>query len=305
MFKGYRDGRFAIGLILGIGIGIFWILILDVSSPLIDPSTSSMTDCGGTANDCGNNSNGVPDRGYWLRRFFALEDTLAQWIMMAFTIAAAFLLLGTLRATQEMARETSQIGNDQINAANDAVRVAAQQFRAGFKPWISVDMKGAFLGRLRHDDPPMVEPGPSETSRLTTIHGETFVTNIGTIPVTIEDFDLRAADWSRWAYVHNTPAHLKAKKVDFFAIIPSGTTIQINPMSGVTEHHMPIATFTLPAMNRVDFKMDPPPLIGKIVYSDPMGVRYEHNFAFVARPSWGKGFSRYGGRKYNYEREIK
>jgi hypothetical protein len=64
--------------------------------------------------DCGNDYDFAPDRWYWLRRAIAIEDTLAQWIMMTFTVAAAVLLFGTLRATQEMAADTRQIGKDQL-----------------------------------------------------------------------------------------------------------------------------------------------------------------------------------------------
>ena len=51
-----------------------------------------------------------------------------------------------------MAAETSRIGEAQVKASNEAVesaqaaaQVAVQQFRAGFKPWISVELKGPFV----------------------------------------------------------------------------------------------------------------------------------------------------------------
>jgi len=50
--------------------------------------------------------------------------------------------------------------------------------------------------------------------------------------------------------------------------------------------------------------MRPPPVMGKVIYSDPMGTRYVHGFAFVASSVGGEEFMRYGGKKYNYDEEM-
>lgn len=58
----------------------------------------------------------MPDWWYWPRRLFSFEDTVAQWVMMVFTVVAALLLLKTLRATQEMAKDTRELGEAQVRA---------------------------------------------------------------------------------------------------------------------------------------------------------------------------------------------
>jgi hypothetical protein len=60
---------------------------------------------------------------HWDGGLVSSRDTLAQWIMTVFTVVAAALLFGTLRiardtllATQDMARDTSRIGEAQVRA---------------------------------------------------------------------------------------------------------------------------------------------------------------------------------------------
>ncbi len=57
------------------------------------------------------------DQRWWLiARVVYMDDTAAQWIMMVATIFAAYLLLRTLWATQEMVRDTRDIGEAQTRA---------------------------------------------------------------------------------------------------------------------------------------------------------------------------------------------
>lgn len=113
MFKSYWRNGFTVGIAVGLFAGIILVLALDWT---IDPDASAQANCKSTADNCANNSEGLPHGWYWLRRFFAMEDSLAQWIMMIFTVAAAGLLLLTLRATQKMAAGTREIGEKQVRA---------------------------------------------------------------------------------------------------------------------------------------------------------------------------------------------
>ncbi|UYV37778.1 hypothetical protein N4R57_01275 [Rhodobacteraceae bacterium D3-12] len=96
MFKRFTDGAFLLGLILGFGITLLFFLTLEVTSPVKNPPPSEVSHCATGTNECAHDDNSVPDWWYWPRRLFSLEDTLAQWIMMVFTVAAAGLLVGTL-----------------------------------------------------------------------------------------------------------------------------------------------------------------------------------------------------------------
>lgn len=91
--------------------------------------------------------------------------------------------------------------------------------------------------------------------------------------------------------------------VDFFAIIPSKSAIQIDSW-GARNCQATFDDIEITPENREHFLMTPPPVIRKVVYSDPMGTRYAHHFAFVASPAWGNDFRRYGGIKRNYEIQI-
>lgn len=228
---------------------------------------------------------------------------------LAAGIVSIVLIFLTLRATQVMARDTKDIGDAQVSASNaailvaqDANKVAAQQFRAGFKPWISVDVRGPFIDLTHVNHIRMFDDG--EKQRMVPLTAQTFITCIGDIPVTIEDFELLLAEGDAWPYVFNPPKWLGAKNGDFFTILPSKTTIQVDPRLGVGENTTSFNGITLTPENRADFMANPPPVVGRVIYSDPMGVKYEHRFAFVASPAWGHSFKRWGGRERNYEREI-
>lgn len=216
---------------------------------------------------------------------------------------------GTTLATRQMAEDSKAIGDSQVQASIDAVatarsanEVAAKQFRAGFKPWISVEIRGPFID-MRGENP-IRAFADGETHRMVALHASTFIHCVGDIPATIEDFDLRLIEGQDWPYVENPPPGFGAVPADFFTILPSKNTIQICPRLGITNHAMSFNGITLTPENRSNFMMHPPPVVGKIIYSDPMGFRYEHRFAFVAYPTWGDSFKRYGGREYNVEREI-
>tara|TARA_R110002051_G_scaffold30487_1_gene70510 strand:- start:14366 stop:15184 length:819 start_codon:yes stop_codon:yes gene_type:complete len=113
MFKSNWRNGLTLGLAIGLFAGIILVLALNWS---IDPTASGPSYCNSGTDGCANYREDMPERWYWLRRFFVLEDTVAQWIMMAFTIAAAGLLLATLRTTQNMAADTREIGEAQVRA---------------------------------------------------------------------------------------------------------------------------------------------------------------------------------------------
>ncbi|MEP1588431.1 MAG: hypothetical protein ABJR46_13020 [Tateyamaria sp.] len=116
MLKGDRNGDVARGVIIGFLVGGVLFTALGQSSIPVDVTTQAISDCSTNTDNCANNREGVPSGWYWFRRLFALEDTIAQWIMMAFTIAAAGLLLATLTATRDMAKSTREIGQSQVRA---------------------------------------------------------------------------------------------------------------------------------------------------------------------------------------------
>lgn len=115
-----NEGQFAVGLTLGIGAAALLYVALDASLTEV-PNDLGYQERG--KQEASNEGQRGPDRWFWLRRIVALEDTLAQWIMMLFTAIAAALLWQTLVATrrtvaisQEMAKDTREIGRLQTRA---------------------------------------------------------------------------------------------------------------------------------------------------------------------------------------------
>jgi hypothetical protein len=109
MSKGYRNGAFALGLVVGGGLALNLFLWLDYKAKYEgDQPTNSN---GGTqSSEIGS---------YWdmlIGTFISPSDTLAQWIMAIFTIAVVVLVYRTLVATQDMARDTRDIGQKQARA---------------------------------------------------------------------------------------------------------------------------------------------------------------------------------------------
>jgi len=242
------------------------------------------------------------------------QEQMAQFTRIMGYAAIAGLFIGlvsviaiflTLRATQKMAAETSRIGDAQVKASNEAVKtaqdanaVAAKQFRAGFKPWIRVEVREPFVDQSRFSI--LFEAGEE---RSVPVYSETFIHCIGDIPATIEHFSIKLADHGEWSYAQNPPDGW-SNDVDYFHILQSNTSVQIDRSRGVNSGTTWFADVILNGENISSFCLRPPPIIGTVIYSDPMGVRYEHNFAFVMTQAMLGKFKRYGGTAYNYEQEI-
>jgi hypothetical protein len=116
MSEGYRNGAFALGLVVGGGLVLNLFLWLDYKANYEGdkPSTENSS---GERSEVG---------GFWdnlIETFISPSDTLAQWIMASFTIAVVLLVWRTLIATQDIARDTSRIGEAQVRAYLSAVNV--------------------------------------------------------------------------------------------------------------------------------------------------------------------------------------
>lgn len=250
-------------------------------------------------------------------------DPFPQWLMAIFSVVATgasiyavCLLHGTLSATRYIVRDTRRAARAAVrstdatliaaNAAKESNDLARQQFQASNKPWISVEMRGPFI--------PMEQEnyirgfGDGEMQRHVPVQASTVIHCIGDIPVTIEGFALSLMEGPDWPYVQNPPDGFGANVADFFTVLPSKESIAVDPRLGLVDqmegHRMPFNFIMLTPDNRTDFMMRPPPIVGQVIYSDPFGQQYRHMFAFVASPTWGSTFKRYGGRRLNREEAI-
>jgi len=105
----YKNGAFALGLIVGIGIALNLFLWLDYKAQYKGNQTPS-----GYSNNGGNQVGNTWER--IIGTFVSPSDTLAQWIMAVFTVAVVILVWRTLIATQRMAFDTRHIGEAQVRA---------------------------------------------------------------------------------------------------------------------------------------------------------------------------------------------
>ena len=136
MSKGYRDGTFGFGL----AVGAFGLLAVFVAVHFfyqeISASPNSVHSTAHTGDQCGEGDK--PVWGPYWGICFVLSDTIAQWIMMAFTVIAAGLLYGTLR----QANKTNVAAINAANAAGNANEIARSNFERSNRAWLYVRLGG-------------------------------------------------------------------------------------------------------------------------------------------------------------------
>lgn len=107
MSRGFRNGDFAVGLVVGICGTLIFILFGEQIYELVNCISQTQCDKHTTPDE----HQKEPNWWYWTRRIVAAEDTLAQWVMALFSIAAVALIWRTLaqtNKTNEFAVKTSQ-----------------------------------------------------------------------------------------------------------------------------------------------------------------------------------------------------
>jgi hypothetical protein len=117
----YRNGAFALGLVTGVGIALNLFLWLDYRARQAE-KTNSPSDQASQNSQVGKYWDGL------IGTFVSPSDTLAQWIMATFTIAATVVLILTLRS----ANKTNRAAIDASNAAIEANEIMRREQR----PWI-------------------------------------------------------------------------------------------------------------------------------------------------------------------------
>lgn len=144
MNKQFSDGVFAIGLIAGISLTI--ILTLFVSSGYEETTqlAYAVDRTGTEAFQCGESNK--PVWGPWFGLCFGIYDTIAQWLMMAFTVVATALLFGTLI----QANRTNRYAIQAANAANEANAIMRNEQR----PWVTfireIECEAIDIGHALH-----------------------------------------------------------------------------------------------------------------------------------------------------------
>jgi hypothetical protein len=161
MPKRFTDGYFALGLTVGLFSAIIFGLFIS-SGYQPDTQLAYAVDQGSNhTNQCGNGNE--PVWGPWFGLCFGLYDSIAQWMIMVFTIVAAVLLYGTLIQANKTnlaaikaattASETNQILRDEqrpwVALERDLTCEFSDLGHAGKISW-NYDLENKSLG-LAHD----------------------------------------------------------------------------------------------------------------------------------------------------------
>jgi hypothetical protein len=180
MSKGYRDGAFALGVVVGAGIVLNLILWLGYQDQRkADQSASA------DSHEKGEQVN--TDIDWFIGTFINPSDTLAQWIMAIFTIAIVVLVWRTLIATQDIARDTRDIGQKQARAymflrignvefsitenkdgSNLVVKIAVELTNSGSTPSYSPIIYYDIQEAVQSDIIPQAQPDTMQSSPINT-----------------------------------------------------------------------------------------------------------------------------------------
>ena len=123
----WRNG-FASGLVFSVLFVAAFVVVSSVGHEGVSEVTNNIDQSANKTNHCGDGNE--PVWGPWFGLCFGLFDTIAQWMMMAFTVVAAGLLYGTLR-------QASKTNSAAIKAAEAANRTN-QIMRDEQRPWLKI-----------------------------------------------------------------------------------------------------------------------------------------------------------------------
>lgn len=180
-------------------------------------------------------------------------------------------------------------------AAKEANEVARRQFEAGFKPWLIVRISGPYVDTSHTSLERLSE---SEPQRWVEITPKINITNVGDMPATIVKYhfsvcgamtSLQISGWS---------------EREDWEVLSKGDSFRPYPERLAGDGHYSVGGFMMNAAGRDDFFKESPPVIGWIEYLDPLGKRRRFGFAFQPMAVWSNSYIRWGGEKYNFDREI-
>jgi hypothetical protein len=271
-----------------------------------------------------NNQERPTDEADQSRRDLAAQENMAHWAFWMFIAAGAGTLLtafGLLLIWQTViytrnaavsadkmvteAEKTTAAAVQASNAATAANALAVAQFKAAHKPQITLTMRGPLLET--RDYLPMASDDPNRM--LTILQAEIRVENTGGPTASLIGLVVYPLSGAQWPYVQDTPEHRRGPQGGIFYVLNRGERVLLHQDRGVLPEgalsYSTLGTADLSRETRPAFIQAPPPIVGYLEYTSPLGQRYRYGFGFVPTNPHGDGaFERYGGAEYNYDREI-
>ena len=230
-------------------------------------------------------------------------ETIVLWtkISMALAAVGAILIWLTLVETRKTTKAAVK-ATDEATATNE---IARKQYQAGFKPWLEVQAVGPFFPKVAERESLSARIPMNDATCACLIR----VKNLAKMPATLEHFEVYLGHGDEWPYVRPTPIDRQSPRDGIFEVLNDGDSVFLDQRKGVvdqTESHWKndLEVVDLQRSQINSFISSPPPVIGRLVCSDPLGNRWENHFAFQAVLPNDNGFKRYGGRKMNYEKML-
>ncbi len=308
MFDGDKGAIFALGLVVGIALAFaisFW------SFPWFAyPSYEAVE---GVSRHGKAPQNGKELLESYLPTFVTATDTLAQWFMMFFALAATIISIWAIklvRATLIETKKTAISGAAAANSARDANRIAYEQFQLANKPWLKIEISGPYIevGEMSANDMSSISEGDTVT-RPIEIKALVSITNTSeNIAIVVE-------------------GHVKAdveivvnRASKYFEVLHKGETIfmdwamasrrgALRRLAEVTtpdrRHLASMGIVEMGFADRERLMTNPPPIIGYVKYLDGMNNKYQAGFAFAPNGTINaNSWHRWGGERWNYDRKI-
>jgi hypothetical protein len=222
----------------------------------------------------------------------------AFWMMLIagfgalVTTIATILLFQQIKLTREAVKDTG----DATLAMQEANRIALLGVKASHKPIITVEAVGPYI--KTENGYPFESVLREKDSLDVAIFGAALVKNEGKAPITIIETAIYSEGRKFMSWKETMFFPLKANK--------DVTIAPRTPLGQDGRADWPVGVFKLTIDTVREFKANPPPIMGYLVYDDAIGVRRARYFAFAPTGITGTSptYRMWGGEEYNYEREI-
>lgn len=212
-----------------------------------------------------------------------------------------------MKRSIEEARRSADAATEAAQSAKAANILSAKQFENGFKPWLEVKISKPFVDETK--TPLNMFKEGEDKPRWIPFSPRIEIRNRADMPATIVWSDVWAqrVDSKRG----ETPYKIeRGSNFKLFFVIGKGESFypgwgSMRAIMGSDPNAVAnFGAINLTRENRDDFMGNPPVIVGRIEYLDPLNKRRLLGFAFRPMAVWTADYSRWGGEEYNYDREI-
>jgi hypothetical protein len=209
------------------------------------------------------------------------------------TAVGTVLLYEQIKLTRKAVEDTGQASSEM----REANRIARQQMEASSKPLLIPIVQGPYI-----DADPLENPTrlfqPGDEVRSVRIRPNISIVVANSVPAIIIDYrvGLLKGPLDR-DVLSSGVSELYSDPRNLMILLKEGESVSLNG-------DLPLGVLLLDAANRDRHMDSPPPVIGQVIYDDPIGIRRKLTFAFSPGRLWMRTLQRWGGEQYNFEEKI-